>query len=78
MSGGVTVIVRRRILPGATEAFEGWLRGVIDVASGFDGHGGVEVIKPSAGSAQQDWVLVFRFAQQAQLDAWNASPERAE
>ncbi len=78
MSEGVTVVVRRTIRPDATAAFEAWLRGVIGVASGFDGHGGVEVIRPAPGAASQDWVVVFRFDAQAQLDAWNASAERAE
>lgn len=71
MTRGVTVVVRRTIRPDATEAFEAWLRGVIAVASGFDGHGGVEVIRPAPGAASQDWVVVFRFDEQAQLDAWN-------
>ena len=77
MSEPITVIVRRTIRPDATEAFEQWLRGVIEVASGFEGFGGVEVIRPAPGQGQ-DWVLVFRFDSQEQLDAWNASTERAE
>lgn len=78
MSDGVTVVVRRTIRPDATQAFEAWLRGVLVVASQFEGHGGVEVIRPAPGAASQDWVLVFRFDEAAQLEAWNASPERAE
>ena len=77
MSEPITVVVRRTIRPDATEAFEQWLRGVIEVASEFDGFGGVEVIRPAPGQGQ-DWVLVFRFDSQEQLDAWNASTERAE
>ncbi len=74
---GVTVVVRRTIRPEAVEVFEQWLRGVIDVASGFEGHGGVEVIRPAPDHGD-DWVLVFRFDTEAQLAAWDASPERRE
>ncbi len=72
---GVTVVVRRTLRPGASEAFERWLRGIIDVASGFPGHGGVEVIRPTPGRGQ-DWVIVFRFDTREQLAAWEASEER--
>jgi antibiotic biosynthesis monooxygenase (ABM) superfamily enzyme len=74
--GGVTVVVRRTIQPDATAAFEEWLRGIIRVSSGFEGHGGVEVIRPAPDQGQ-DWVIVFRFDSQEQLAAWDASPERA-
>ena len=39
-ASGVTVVVRRTVRPEATEAFEVWLRRIIDVASTFPGHGG--------------------------------------
>lgn len=71
----MTVVVRRTLRPGASEAFEKWLRGIIDAASAFEGHGGVEVIRPTPGQGQ-DWVIIFRFSTAQQLAAWEASEER--
>jgi len=70
-ASGVTVVVRRTVRPEATEAFEVWLRRIIDVASTFPGHGGGEVIRPPAG--RHDWVVIFRFETVAQLEAWETS-----
>ncbi len=77
MSDGVTVVVRRTIRPGATAAFEDWMQGINEASSRFEGHLGVEVIRPAPGEGQ-DWVIVFRFDSEEHLAAWDASPERAE
>ncbi|MEM1415278.1 MAG: antibiotic biosynthesis monooxygenase [Myxococcota bacterium] len=71
---GVSVVVRRRVDPARTEDFEAWLAGVIDVASGFEGHQGAQVLRPG-DAATQDYVLLFRFATPAQLKAWETSED---
>lgn len=73
---GVTVVVRRRVLPGLEKEFEEWLRGVIAAASGFEGHLGANVIRPRTSG--EDWVLVFRFDSEAHLEAWERSPIRVD
>lgn len=69
---GVSVVVRRRVDPDRIEAFESWLAGIIEVASGFEGHQGAQVLRPP-DPARQDYVLLFRFASPAQLAAWQSS-----
>lgn len=72
---GVTVVVVRRVKPGYEQACEDWLHGVAKVATEFPGHLGITIFRPGKGS--RDYTFAFRFATQAQLDAWERSPERA-
>ena len=74
--GPVTVAVSRVIKPGAEAAFETWLAGVCRVATGFEGHMGVSVLRPPAGGRK--FVLIFRFDTLEHLARWNESAERAE
>ena len=69
---GVSVVVRRRIHPERQEAFEEWLDGIIAAASAFEGHLGAQVLRPP-DPAQQDYVLLFRYATAEQLAAWRSS-----
>jgi len=69
---GVSVVVRRRIHPELQKPFEQWLAGIIDVASGFEGHLGAQVLRPP-DPADQDYVLLFRYETAAQLAAWQTS-----
>jgi antibiotic biosynthesis monooxygenase (ABM) superfamily enzyme len=70
----VTVLVTRRILEGREAEHEAWVHDVSQVASAFPGHQGVHLVRPRDGS--RVYSLVFRFASAAQLDGWEASPER--
>jgi hypothetical protein len=72
--GPVTVSVRRRIKPGQEAEFEAWMHGVIQAASQFPGHLGANILRPVKPS--REYVLIFRFAQYAQLRAWEESAER--
>lgn len=70
----VTTVVHRRIRAGLEREFETWLGGVIRAASLLPGHEGAVVLRP----APREVMLVFRYATQRHLEAWFASPERAD
>lgn len=72
----ITVVVRRRVRRERVSDFEGWLRGIIGAATAFEGHAGALVIRPD-DPANQDYVIVFRFAKAEQLARWEESEERA-
>ncbi|MEM9114712.1 MAG: antibiotic biosynthesis monooxygenase [Myxococcota bacterium] len=75
--GSVSVVVRRRIHPELQADFEIWLSSIIDAASAFEGHLGAQVLRP-ADPAEQDYVLLFRFATPAQHEAWRTSSAARE
>lgn len=75
--GLVTVAVSRTIKPGCEAAYEEWLAGVCQVATRFDGHLGVSVLRPGAAGSRR-YVLIFRFDTLEHLTRWNESPERAD
>lgn len=69
----VSVVVDRTVLPGRINEFEGYLKSIIAAASKFSGHLGADVINPEGGNR---YILVFRFASQAELDLWSNSEQR--
>lgn len=73
----VTVVVARRVRPGAEPQFEEWVSQAVAAASRFPGHQGATLQRPDAASGP-DHVLVFRFATLADLRRWEASDERRE
>jgi hypothetical protein len=71
----VTVVVSRRVKPGREQAYEEWVHGVVQVAMGYEGHLGSNVFRPS-DPEHPDYVLVFQFNSQANLDRWIQSEDR--
>jgi len=71
-----TVIVTRRVKPGAERDFQRWNDRVLFAVKRFDGYLGSEVQSPDAAHPGE-WVTVYRFTSAANLDAWLASPQRA-
>ena len=71
----VTVTVARRVAPGREREFEDWYDGIIGAATRFPGFLGAGVLRPH--STGQDWHVVYRFADRAALERWEASPVRA-
>ena len=69
----VTVVVARTVLPGKAAEFETYLDKIRAAAAEFPGFLDSEVIQPEDGDR---YILVFRFASQAELDAWSASEPR--
>ncbi len=70
-----TIIVSRRVLPGKEREFERWNARIREAAERFPGHLGSEA-QPPDGAHPDEWMIVYRFATPAQLDAWMESPER--
>ncbi|OPF63064.1 antibiotic biosynthesis monooxygenase [Hydrogenophaga sp. H7] len=79
-SRAVTVLVTRRVAPGAVAGFEAAMAGMIDAATHFPGHLGGQLVRPGeAGSGDEPLLyhVVFAFDNDAHLAAWQNSPERS-
>lgn len=73
----VTVTIARRVVPGREAEFEAWADRLTELASGYSGYLGSGRLKPGGGEGDpQNWHVVYRFASQATLDAWETSAER--
>lgn len=70
----VTVTVARVVRPDQREAFERWAGDVLRVAQRFPGNLGASLLHPGPGSSE--YHLVYRFADDQTLGAWERSPER--
>lgn len=75
--GPVTVIVTRKAKKGKTKDFEEWMDGIIHEAMKFEGHMGVNVIRPSDPS-NPEYVIIFRFDTYENLRKWENSEIRKE
>lgn len=73
--GTLTTVIAREIVPGREAEFETWLRGVIEVASHFDGHEGATVLRPRHAD-DHEYVLIVRWRDYPALSAWERSAER--
>lgn len=75
-SGTVTVVVTHRVKDGQQDAYRRWQKGIDAAVSRFRGFVSTEVFEPRAG--QPDWVVVFRFDNNDNLQRWFDSRERAD
>ncbi len=75
--GPVTVIVTRRAKIGKIKEFEEWMDGIIHEAMKFEGHMGVNVIKPFSIS-NPEYVIIFRFNTYQNLKKWETSEIRKD
>jgi uncharacterized protein len=71
----VTIFVRQEVKAQVVDQFEKWLHIIAVDAMTFEGHLGVNVIRPSLGSLE--YTVIFRFRTPAQLRAWLDSDMRA-
>jgi antibiotic biosynthesis monooxygenase (ABM) superfamily enzyme len=72
----VTVTVARRVRPDKQDAFEHWAADVQELVATFPGHLGSSLLRP--GPASDEYHLVYRFADDASLAAWERSPQRRD
>ena len=72
----VSVGITRRVKPGRGDAFEAWLDEIRDLASGFTGYAGMDVVRP-VDPANPTYVIILRFDRYEQYAAWHDSSERA-
>ncbi|MCB9600153.1 MAG: antibiotic biosynthesis monooxygenase [Sandaracinus sp.] len=70
----VTVVVTRRVKEGHQDAYEAWLRALLDEAKSLPGYLGTEILRPVGAS--REYTSVFRFASVAHLRAFEASELR--
>jgi uncharacterized protein len=68
--------VTRRVKPGHEGFYEQFLAGIIEAASEFPGHLGVEVFRPESAAAGE-YRTVYRFDTEEHLRAWLDSDEHA-
>jgi len=71
----VTVVVSHAVPAQDESAFLSWQHRMTEAEGRSPGHRGSELHPPVAG-VQDDWVAVTRFATEADLETWLASPER--
>ena len=75
MSEPVTIAITRHVDPERAAEVAAWARAGQDLLSARPGYLGSGWIRPDPSSP--DWHMLFRFADDASLAAWQASPERA-
>lgn len=74
----VTRIVTYEVRAGSEAHFNDWQAETNAACSAFPGFLGFQDIPPSGGSGDRQWSLIYRFATSKALDAWLASPIRAQ
>ena len=57
--------------------YEVWLQGISQVARQFEGHNGVTILRPQAGT-RKEYVIILRFDKYKNLCNWMRSSERQE
>jgi len=75
LEAGPTVIVVRRVLVGMERQFENWNGRLVAAAGNFQGYVGSEIQAPN-DAHPQEWVNIYRFDRQENLDRWLESDQR--
>ncbi|PKG98544.1 antibiotic biosynthesis monooxygenase [Paraglaciecola sp. MB-3u-78] len=75
--GPVTVSIARKIKAGYENEYEIWISGVIEAASGYNGHMGSNVLRP-APSTDDEYVIIYRFDTYANCMKWEQSDLRQQ
>jgi antibiotic biosynthesis monooxygenase (ABM) superfamily enzyme len=73
----ITVVVTRRVKRGREKEAEHWISGITQAAMKFEGHLGANII-PSTSPRKPEYVVIFRFNNDANLKKWEESTIRAE
>lgn len=73
----VTAVIAHLVKPGREEGYEEWLRGIVPVAKTFEGHLGVNILRPQKGT-HSEHVIVLHFDHHRHLQAWLESDTRRD
>lgn len=73
-SGPVTISIVRHVAPEHVAQMVAWVRAGSSLAERFDGFLGTGWVRPAPDS--EEWHMLYRFVDQAALDAWESSPQR--
>ena len=71
----VTAVITHRVKSGRAEGYETWIKGISADARQFDGHLGVNILRPQP-DASSDYVIVLQFDSCPHLNAWMNSDIR--
>jgi uncharacterized protein len=71
----VTIVVSRIVFPGREKEYDAWVRQLVAAAAEAPGNTGVTTLIPQKGKGPL-YHVVFRFKDQASVDAWENSPIR--
>ncbi len=74
MSAPVTVSITRHVDPAQEDQMRAWLRAGFELSERFDGFLGSGWVRPAPDS--DEWHVLYRFASQESLEAWELSPQR--
>lgn len=73
----VTVVISQLVKPGCEQAYEQWMRGIANEAMKFEGHLGINKIRPQKGT-RPEYVTIFKFDRYANLKKWMVSDVRKQ
>ncbi len=73
----VTVVISRRVIKGQEERFEQLSSEMTHRASRYPGYLGADLFRPASAN-DPEYRIIFKFADEPSLAAWQASAERAE
>lgn len=65
----VTAVITHRVRPGRETGYEEWIKGIAADARQFEGHLGVNILRPQPG-ATSDYVIVLQFDSCPHLNNW--------
>jgi len=77
-NGPVTIIIKSKARKGKIDEFEEWMDGIIHESMKFEGHMGVNVIRPIDSLSNPEYVIIFRFNTYKNLTRWQNSEIRKE
>ena len=77
-TGPVTIIINSKARKGKIDEFEEWMDGIIHESMKFEGHMGVNVIRPIDSLSNPEYVIIFRFNTYKNLTNWQNSEIRKE
>ena len=77
-NGPVTIIINSKARKGKIDEFEEWMDGIIHESMKFEGHMGVNVIRPIDSLSNPEYVIIFRFNTYKNLTRWQNSEIRKE
>lgn len=75
ISQHVTAVITHRVRSGRETGYEAWIKGIAADARQFEGHLGVNILRPQPG-ASSDYVIVLQFDSCSNLQAWLRSDVR--
>ena len=73
----VTAIISHRVCSGREQGYEDWIHGISAAAKAFEGHQGVNVLRPNEHT-QPEYVVVLRFDRYEHLKQWLESDTRQD